>query len=210
MIKRLIFDLDNTIILWQDNYVDALKKTMNEFNINIDYKIIDNIIEEQEKIRNKLTKKILLEDINKKANLNLNIDFINRLLENQTVLSPKNDQKMIDLFDYLSKKYDIVLLTNYFKEAQTGRLKTLGIYKYFKEIYGCEEILLKPNKDAFIKAMKDNKPSECIMIGDNYEIDIKEAINLKMNVIRVDLKNKIKEKTNYKVINNLYSLKEEL
>lgn len=207
MIKRLIFDLDNTIILWNNDYISALKKTMNEFNITIDYKLIDDVIEEQEKIRSVLNKEILLDDINKKCNLNLNIDFINKLLENQKELSPKNDKKMIDLFSYLSQKYEIVLLTNYFKEAQVGRLKTLGIDSYFREFYGCEEIILKPNKDAFIKAMGPLKSSECLMIGDNYKMDIKGALDLNINVIQVDLLDKIKEEKDYRVIKSLYELK---
>ncbi|MBP3461543.1 MAG: HAD family hydrolase [Bacilli bacterium] len=210
MIKRIIFDLDNTIILWKDEYVEALKKTMKEFDIDVDYKIIDKVIEEQEKIRKILTKEILLQDINRNTNLNLDIEFINKLLINQSTLAPQNDEKMIELFTYLDKKYEIVLLTNYFKEAQVGRLKTLGIDKFFKEFYGCEEITLKPNKEAFIKAIGPYKPNECLMIGDNYEVDIKGAKVLNINVIQVDLKNKIKEKQKHKVIKSLYELKEML
>lgn len=209
MIKRLIFDLDNTIILWKDEYVDALKDTLKEYNIDINYKLIDNVIEEQEKIRNKLTKQILLDDINKKCNLNLNMNFINDLFKKQKNLSPENDLELIELFKYLSSKYEIVLLTNYFKEVQMGRLEKLGILKYFSEFYGCEEIILKPDKDAFIKAMNNRKNNECLMIGDNLEIDIKGAINANIDVIRVDLKNKEK-KDNIKTINKLTVLKEML
>ena len=73
MIKRIIFDLDNTIILWKDEYVEALKKTMKDLDADVDYKIIDKVIEEQEKIRKILTKEILLQDINRNTNLNLDI-----------------------------------------------------------------------------------------------------------------------------------------
>ena len=37
MIKRLVIDLDNTIILWKDEYTSALKKVMQEYNLDIDY-----------------------------------------------------------------------------------------------------------------------------------------------------------------------------
>lgn len=209
MLKRLIFDLDNTIILWKEEYIDALKDTIKEYNIEIDYRFIDNVIEEQEKIRKVLNKQILLDDINKKCNLNLDMNFINDFFNKQKNLSPENDLELIELFKYLSSKYEIVLLTNYFKEVQMGRLEKLGILKYFKECYGCEEIILKPDKDAFIKAMNGRNNNECIMIGDNLEIDIKGAINAGIDVIRVDLKNKIKD-DNIKTINKLTELKEML
>lgn len=38
VIKKLIFDLDNTIIEWIPEYVEALKETLNEYKIDIDYK----------------------------------------------------------------------------------------------------------------------------------------------------------------------------
>ena len=64
MIKRLVIDLDNTIILWKDEYTSALKKVMKEYNLDIDYKIIDDLIESQEKKYKTVTKEQLLLDIN--------------------------------------------------------------------------------------------------------------------------------------------------
>lgn len=83
MIKKLIFDLDNTIIEWIPEYVEALKETLNEYKIDIDYKKIDNITEMQEKIHDTLSREQLLSDINNGCNLNLNIDFINTLIDKQ-------------------------------------------------------------------------------------------------------------------------------
>ena len=34
MIKKLIFDLDNTLIMWKPEYVNALRKTLQKYNIN--------------------------------------------------------------------------------------------------------------------------------------------------------------------------------
>ena len=46
MVKKLIFDLDNTLIIWKSEYVSALEETMKEFNIeSIKLYAIDNIIE---------------------------------------------------------------------------------------------------------------------------------------------------------------------
>lgn len=207
MIKRLVIDVDNTIILWNEEYTSALKKVMKEYNLNVDYKIIDNIIEVQEKVYNRMDKNHLLNDINKECNLDLNIDFIDKLLEYQRDLAPEKDEKFIELFKYLSSKYELVMLTNYYTDTQVGRLKKLGIDSYFKEFYGGDIVPLKPSKDAFYKAIGNHKSEECIMIGDSIPYDIEGALNIGMNVILVDLLNKIKEEKEYKIIRNLYELK---
>ena len=208
MIKRLIFDLDNTLVLWKDEYRDAVKKTLVKFNIDIDSKLIDNIFENYENLYDTLTKEKLLEEINTKCNLNLNMDFMEDLIKEEQELSEYNSD-MIDLFEYLSSKYEIVLLTNWFLEVQEKRLEKVGILKYFNELYGAENTKLKPTEEAFIKAIGNRKPDECIMIGDNIKIDLEEAAILNINTILVDLKNKYSN-TSFETINNIYDLKEML
>lgn len=83
MIKKLIFDLDNTIIKWIPEYISALKETMDEYNVKEDYLKIDNIIESQEKIHKTMSREQLLKDINEECNLNLTINFINTLIDKQ-------------------------------------------------------------------------------------------------------------------------------
>lgn len=207
MIKRLIFDLDNTIIEWKEEYVGELIKTMREFNVDYDYKKIDNVIEMQEKIHGKNEKYQLLNDINSKCNLNLPIEFIDRLLENQKSATPLDDKKMQELFEYLSQKYEIILLTNWFTACQIGRLKNLGIAKYFDEFYGGDIVPFKPRKEAFIKAMGKCKPEECLMIGDSQKMDIDGALNIGMNAIKIDKKG-INTDNKLKIIKNIYQLRE--
>ena len=45
MIKKIIFDLDNTLILWKDEYVNALKETLKKYNINEDPNYVNNLID---------------------------------------------------------------------------------------------------------------------------------------------------------------------
>ena len=52
----------------------------------------------------------------------------------------------------LSKKYELVLLSNYFEKSQRGRLEHIGIDKYFTEYYG--EKICKPNRQAFLDAIR--------------------------------------------------------
>lgn len=205
-IKRLIFDLDNTLILWKHEYTSALKRTMEYFNVNFDYMIIDAIIESQETLHETMDKQIFLDDINSSCGLNLTIDFIEIFLENQKELAETNDIDLQETIKYLSTKYEIVLLTNWYTETQIGRLKTAGIDKYFKEFYGGDMGYIKPHSDSFFRAIGHHKVEECIMIGDSDYFDIEGALALDMSVIQVDLKDKINDKRDYPVIKNIREL----
>ena len=98
-------------------------------------------------------------------------------------------------------------LSNYFKEVQEGRLKTAKIFKYFSKVYGGDEILLKPNKEAFLKAIYPNNIEECIMIGDSIECDIKGALNIGLKVIALDYKSQIPDSSEYIKIKAISDLK---
>lgn len=80
----------------------------------------------------------------------------------------------------------MVLLTNYFSSLQQARLNNFGIGKFFSYCYG--EDLIKPAKEAFINACGKNNPSECVMIGDNIDIDIIGAKESGLKTIFVNSK----------------------
>lgn len=205
-IKRIIFDLDNTLILWKEEYTSALQKAMKDHNVKCDYRDIDAILESQEKLHEVLTKEQFLEDINNGCNLNLNIDFIDSILEYQKELVVKNDSDLIETIKYLSSKYELVLLTNWFKDTQRGRLENSGILKYFKEVYGGDEGRIKPHKDSFKRAIGNYSKEECIMIGDSDYHDIQGALTFGIKVVKCDYQDEVKDKTSYPVIKNIKEL----
>lgn len=210
MIKRLIFDLDDTLIKWLPEYVSAVNKSINEFNLNIDGNGIDEVIKSLENTYNYLTKDLFLNEINNSCNLNMNIDFVDSILENQKLLAPADDFETIDTIKYLSSKYELVLLTNWFADCQAGRLETLGIKKYFKEFYGADIVPMKPDPNSYKLACGPYKIEECIMIGDNAKIDIEGALNVGMKVIKCDFYNRDNNKYDYPVIKKISDLKEML
>ena len=70
----------------------------------------------------------------------------------------EEDKSIIPTLEYLSKKYELVILSNWFSYSQIERLKKIGMDKYFKEMYFTDEVKNKPNKEAFIKACGPYKP----------------------------------------------------
>lgn len=204
MIKKLIFDLDNTLIMWKDEYVNALRDTLKKYNNNEDPNYVNDLIDSYEDYYDKYDKNNLLEHINNNIKDKVSMDFMNDFLEEIGFMSEPNED-VIDTLDYLSKKYELVVLTNWFTVPQTNRLKTAKIDKYFKEIYGGEDFI-KPNKEAFIKAVGNFKLEECVMIGDNYNIDVMGAYNAGIRPIFMNPKHK--ENNNFEEITKLSDLKD--
>lgn len=204
MIKKLIFDLDNTLIMWKDEYVNAIGKSIKKYNIKSEANYMSNLIDEYESYYDKYDKKNLMEYINNNIEDRVDINFIEDFMYNIGFCADV-DEEVIDTLEYLSKKYELVVLTNWFTEAQTNRLKHAKIDKYFKEIYGGEEVI-KPKKEAFIKSCGKNKPTECIMIGDDYIKDIKGAANCGIKPIYLNRKHK-ENKEKFIEITNIIELK---
>ena len=65
---------------------------------------------------------------------------------------PDDNQELIETIDQLSRKYELVLLSNYFEKSQRGRLEHIGIDKYFSEYYG--EKICKPDRQAYSDAIR--------------------------------------------------------
>ena len=87
-----------------------------------------------------------------------------------------------ELLDYLSGKteYTLSIITNGFHEAQIPKMRHSGLTPYFKHIFLSEEIgAQKPDVRFFSTVLQrlGAAPSECIVIGDDFKVDILGARN---------------------------------
>lgn len=211
MIKRIIFDIDNTLIDWKTEYDKEINKALEELKIEHnedDCKKINEAILSYEKENYSFNLDKTSKFVNKNLEKNYPKELVYKIVEKWGNCTPeKMDNEIISVLDYLSKKYEMVILTDWYKKPQLNRLKRLKIDKYFLEIYAAENFRRKPFPDGFMLAKGNNQPDECIMIGDDYERDIKGAINCGMNAIWYCRKN---NNVNYKgkIINNLIQLEE--
>ena len=135
MIKRIVFDLDNTLINWEENYWhDAIIKTC--FQLQIEYSVemeekIKDVIDSYEKNEQYFNVEIMQNLINKKLCVNYSTDFIKTILKFFEICVPKEmDINLIDTLEYLYKKYELVVLTNWFENQQIERLKNAKIIKF--------------------------------------------------------------------------------
>lgn len=188
MIKRLIFDLDNTLIDWKDEYWNAVSRSFEELEINYtddDMRAVKRAIDIYEDGRNiTYNKEKMKKTVEAELGYKLPDDFMERWSENlKTCIPEKIDNDIIETLEYLSKKYDLVILSNWLRDSQIGRLKNANLYKYFSNFYITEDIPMKPHKESFEIAIGNYEKSECIMIGDSLKTDIKGAINAGIKAI---------------------------
>lgn len=209
MIKRVIFDLDDTLIPWDNNYFKDFMPVMIEYGV-IDSKedILKFVkaINDYEKFNNRYDDKIFIEYINEMLNKNISEEFYNKLNTYfQTCVPKKIDKNILEVLEYLKDKYELVILTNFFEELQIKRLENYGIKNYFMSVIGGNKYI-KPHKQSYLIACGEHNPSECVMIGDNYINDVEGAIKNGLQAIYLNLKN---DKVDKEItsISNLIELK---
>ena len=194
MIKRVIFDIDNTLIPWEQEYYSEIKNVLDELNVEHteqDYIEIQKAFSEYENEYYTFNRKTMMEYINKYTKKNYPEEFIYEITKKWGSCVPeKSDENIIKLLEYLKTKYELVILTDWYEDQQSERLQKLDILKYFQKVYSAEKTKRKPFKEAFMQALGDNKSEECIMIGDNFERDIKGALNAGLQAIWYNPNNK--------------------
>lgn len=204
MIKKIIFDLDDTLIAFDDK----VKHVLNPSKYNItkeEYQKILELLFTYEQRHDRYSYQEMLEEINTALkNKITEKEFLKILKDCENLVPKKQDKKLIQTLDYLSKKYELVVLTNFFTKIQKARLKNYGILKYFSEVIGGDLTKCKPHFRSYAIACGFHKFEECLMIGDNLEFDVKKPIEYGMDAIWY---NKAKNESKYKSVDSLQKLK---
>lgn len=205
MKKRLIFDVDDTLIPWKKSYYVNLKKMLKKNGIKLSwlkfYKTLMSI-EEYEKTHDCWNMEEFKDCISKVANIEMDDGKVELFLSwLKNCLDGFASQELIDTLKYLSKKYELVVLSNSFKVVQDERMKKFGIRKFFKKLY-CGDEFMKPNKKSYLTACGELKPTDCIIIGDNLNFDVIEPSKLGIFPIYVN-KKKHKEYVTIKSVTEL-------
>ncbi len=111
----------------------------------------------------------------------IGMDYIT-ISPQKTILFPNAHETLT----YLHGKYPLHIITNGFEEVQHNKLKNSKLEKYFvhvitSEAAGCK----KPDPCIFNFALKTvgASPDECVMIGDDLEVDILGAHALGIDTV---------------------------
>lgn len=169
--KRFIFDLDGTLLtsdfhlerqLFYDLYGDRA------------YNFIPNIgiiLAEYERLFPNYDIDILSDYLRKKSGLPINPNVIREWIAITSVDPGVIEEGVMETLEYLkSQGKSIAVLTNWFTAAQLPRLHESDILKYIDHVYGGDSFL-KPSKDSFTQAQAGYLKEECVVIGDNLDLD---------------------------------------
>lgn len=184
MIKRIIFDIDGTLIKGVNfkQYVSNALKQYGIDDIEQTSKFIANIKTYEEKYSS-YNRALYLAHFSNVLGVKLNSDFLEIFFNELKNAVPEDSSKVKDMLDSLTD-YELVLLSNYFEESQRNRLTTMGINDYFTEYYG--EKIIKPNIEVYNQAKGIYIPQECIIVGDDKMLDIEIPQSLGFKTIYVN------------------------
>jgi FMN phosphatase YigB (HAD superfamily) len=204
MIKKVIFDLDDTLIINKIDVMNNYDYILKKYNMNTTINELYDVIGSYEVSTNKYDRYELLDLINNYYKSNYSIELVDDIIDAVGEWTYEAPKEVVDTLEYLSNKYELYVLTNWFHKSQEQRLKTAGILKYFKDIRSAE-IVTKPNEEAFKQFFNDCTPGECVMVGDSIKMDIEVPNKLGMKTILCDFKNK-GLKTDGKIITSFNEL----
>lgn len=210
MIKRVIFDVDNTLIPFKKEYFEEIKNVLKDLKIKYtdkDYNEILKAFSEYENIYYTFDRKLMIDFINKYTKKQYPEEFMYKMTERWSNSGIDEIEEGIkETLEYLQPKYELVILSDWYKDQQVKKLERVDFLKYFQNIYTAENTKRKPFKEAFMQALGTNKPEECIMIGDDLERDIKGALNAGLQAIWYNSNNK-SPNTEYQKITKIEQLK---
>jgi len=188
--KHIFFDLDNTLWDFNSNSRAALIDIFNTHDLGRYFEspepFIDNYHKHNsllwERYRQGTIKKELLRSLRFEMTLKdakiddpdlakeIGEDYLHLSTE-KTIIFPYTHE----ILGYLQEKYPLYILTNGFRETQFLKMKNCDLSKYFRHVFTSETIgYNKPNPKIFQWALSsvNGKKEECLMIGDDFEIDI--------------------------------------
>lgn len=231
--KKILFDLDNTLVDDDENRKYAIKQTLLERKEVVTKERIESFIEldnqfwkdrAEGKIKDPYkfksnedkTKWVraqrfinFFKDISFEEAVEINKKYISFL--SKYIVPIKNSQEVLQYL-YI-KQYEIYIVTNSPEKVVKDKLSKLNAQKYIKGTFSADEAgYMKPHKDFFEKFFRKigtYKKDDMLIIGDELDKDILGGIQNGIDSCWVnikDLENNTRYKANYE-INDLIELK---
>ena len=186
--KYLLFDLDDTLLNFQQAQELAFKKLLEDERIEYSYKLF----EQYEEINKALWRRFEKGELaNTEVTSQRFIQFFE--LFNKSVDGNQLFEGIVDMLDRLRKTHKLYVASNGIGVTQHTRLKNNDLNKYFEKIFISEELgSKKPDREffekIFVEVGVENK-GEVLMIGDTLTSDILGANNIGIDSCLVDIHN---------------------
>ncbi len=200
--QHIFFDLDHTIWDFDKNAEETLYELFLQHNLrDLGLAAPDVFIETYTRNNHRLWAEYHLGKISKQAlrearfkhtflELGLDEGIIPAGFEDDYVqLCPTKTNLFPDAHEvlkYLSRKYQLYIISNGFMESTKMKIEGCNLGKYFKHVFISEVIgINKPNPQIFEHALKTAGAQKqvSLMIGDSLEADVYGALNFGIDAI---------------------------
>ena len=212
MVKRIIFDFDNTLVAFNKEWDIEVNRTFDDYNIEYDEEILRKFQESLSKYE-KETTIVDYDDADKYFSNYIGIDLPKGFIKSWTMrlskVKPPVDKRLNEMLERLSKKYSLVVATNWFRDLQYEKAKHIEITDYLDEFMTGDRMKVKPNKDMFEYFLNGYTPDEVIVVGDVYYKDIVPGLELGMHGYLLS-DNKEYESDKCTLIKDIYELEKYL
>ena len=188
--KKILFDLDDTILDFHTAERNALRRTFEEFSLPNGEEVLRrysaiNIGCWQQLELGTMTREEVLVGRFERLFRELGIEADARAVQNRYESLLESGHYFMPgapkLLEELYPDYDLYLVSNGNITTQESRLKSAGIGPYFKDIFISERIgVNKPAKaffDACFAAIPCFRPEDALIVGDSLSSDIRGGVN---------------------------------
>ena len=152
-IKKIIFDLDNTLLFISSNWNDYYQRLIDKYNFKTTpeelYSTIGSF--ERNNVDKIITKDYFIKYINEKLPINFTEEILENFLSNYADIPLLNLDIITNVLTYLSQKYELIVYSNWFAESQVLRLRKNNLLQFFTKIYGDDTLPIKPSKRGLEK-----------------------------------------------------------
>ncbi len=208
MYKNLFFDLDDTLWAFSRNARDTFEEMYRRFDYNRFFRDFDHFYDLYQYRNLQLWKEyengeVTKEELNRQRFLYplqavgcADADLSHRFAEAFFRVIPTRSGVMPhthEVLDYLSRRYNLYILSNGFHELQYTKMRSADIYRYFSRIILSDDIgILKPHPEIYHHALSvtGSTPADSLMIGDNWDNDVAAARRVGMDQVFYNLKGK--------------------
>ncbi len=188
--KKILFDLDDTILDFHTAERHAIRQSFEEFGIPVSEEILARYSEInigcwQRMERGEMTRAEVLVGRFEKLFHEMGVDTPARSVQDRYESLLESGHYFVpgapELLEELYPDYDLYLVSNGNAVTQESRLKSAGIGRYFKGIFISETIgVNKPAKvffDACFAAIPGFRREDALIVGDSLSSDIRGGFN---------------------------------
>ena len=206
-VKKIIFDLDNTILFISNDWIEKYQKIINKYKLDISLEELYSSIGNVEKNNSDIiiNNDLFIKYINERSSTNITKEILENLLDDYADITLLYTDVIYDILDYLSQKYELIAYSNWFTENQIKRLKKYNLEQFFTKIYGWDVLPVKPSKRGIQEIIKDNNIEDFIFVGDSIKYDLEVPNSMGMDTIFYNRENINQDK--YKEVISIEELK---